>query len=107
MTGRTHLRGSFENAIDMAIGAYDVHMRSCQPEGCQVVVKSGVRPIGGIVASRAIGTKSSSMLVILLMAGVAVHGCTLKTLGMAALAGYIHMFSFELKISQIVVKFCG
>jgi hypothetical protein len=107
VTSRTRLRGSLKDPIGMAISAPDVDMCPSQLEGSQVVVESNVFPIEGVMASRAIGTETSIVLVILLVAGVAILRRTLEALGMAALAGHTNMFPFKLKISQIVVKFCG
>ena len=70
----------------------------------QIVVKGGVRPIRRVVAGFAGSSECPVVLVILGVAGIAIRGRAFKASRMAAFAGYIYMFPFELEISQAMVK---
>ena len=95
---------SNEHPVDMAFSALDVDVRAGQFKCGQVMIESGICPIGRIVALLTGSPKFPIMLVILLVAGVTVLGSALETTAVAALARHIHMFSLELEIRQVVVK---
>ena len=62
----------------MAFLASKTHMPSCQWEGAQVVIEIGILPIGWIMTGGAIRAILPCVFVILLVAGVAIHGCAFE-----------------------------
>lgn len=89
----------------VAFGALDIDMRAIQRETTQVVVKSGVFPVAGVVAGLASCAILSLVGVIGLVAGETIFGSAGVALGVAALTGHIHMLAFKREIAQAVIEF--
>ena len=62
----------------MALLAGQTHMTTCQRESAQIVIEVGILPIGRVMTGSAIRAILPCVFVILLVAGVAIHGCAFE-----------------------------
>jgi hypothetical protein len=73
-------------------------MPAYEREPGTVVIEIGILPIGGVMTGRAVGAILALVLIILLMAGIAVHGRALKnTVSVTGLAGDLLVLTFKPK----------
>ena len=80
-------------------------MRSCQLEGRQIMIEGGICPTTRIMASAAIRTELTVMMIVLFMAGITILRRALEdAIHMAACASHIDMCAGQLEGCQIMVK---
>jgi hypothetical protein len=78
VAGITVSRSTLIDIVDMAVRTGHSGVSSSQFERGQVVVEGGWQPCACAVAATAVGSKSASMGVDILVAGIAIRGCTLE-----------------------------
>jgi len=107
MAGIAILRCALEDTIYMALRAGDIDMPACQLESREVVVECDVLPAVCIMTSAAVRAKTSVVLIVLFMAGIAILRRTLEDVVHVTLGtGHIQVPACQLESCKIVVKFC-
>jgi hypothetical protein len=77
MAGNTTRRQTLINAIPVTGFTRSVAMFPNQWEGCDVVVETRISPALCIMTGAAICSKATTVVVIICMAGIAIHRCAL------------------------------
>ena len=99
------LRRTFENAIHVALGAGNIYVRTCQLEGSQVVIECSILPISCIMASTAIRTELTVMMIVLFMAGITILWCALEyAVHMTLRALHVDMCAGQFESGQVVIE---
>ena len=99
------LRRTFENAIHVALSAGNIYVRTCQLEGSQVVIECSILPISCIMASTAIRTELTVMMIVLFMAGITILWCTLEdAVDMTTCTGHADVCTGQFESRQIMIK---
>mgnify|MGYP005841124861 CR=1 FL=1 len=78
VAGGAFLRCALKNVASVAIRTGDIHVRPCEGESRQRVVKGGILPPFGGMALGAILTELPLVCVVCLVAGVTLLGCALE-----------------------------
>ena len=91
----------------MALLASQGCMGPGQRKVSAVVIEVDMIPTGGVMTGRAVRAKFSTVIVILLMTGIAIHWRAFELLiYMTCLTGNFRMPALQFERCQIVIKFC-
>jgi hypothetical protein len=79
-------------------------MRARQREVAEVMIEIGIMPIGRIVAGSTVRAILAIMFIILLMAGVAVHGRAFVLPVHGRISSHLGVLAFQFERCQIVIE---
>lgn len=83
-------------------------MAANQWEFGKVVIEVSILPVRRTMAGGAIRAIFTLMFIILLMAGIAIHGCAMELLVyMTLLTSRFHVFAFQFESCQVMIELGG
>jgi len=87
--------------------ASQTHMTARQREVAQIMIKSGIFPIGWLMAGGTIRAIFAAVFIILLMTGVTICGrADINTVLMTRLTLRFRMFAFQFEHGKVMVELC-